>query len=84
MRLSAAIVASWARYAEGIDEQGQPIEVVDRLADTLVPIARGQLTHPTAFIENAEVFGDLAQNHRFVDAYTWALNALHSDGARAP
>lgn len=83
VQLSAAIVASWARYAEGVDEQGQPIEVVDRLADTLVPIARRQLTHPTAFIENAEVFGDLAQNHRFVDAYTWALNALHNDGARA-
>jgi mannitol 2-dehydrogenase len=32
--LSAAIVASWARYAEGVDEQGEPITVVDRLADT--------------------------------------------------
>ena len=25
------VVASWARYAEGVDEQGEPIEVVDRL-----------------------------------------------------
>ena len=24
----------WARYAEGVDEQGEPIEVVDRLRDT--------------------------------------------------
>ena len=32
---SAAIVASWARYAEGVDEQGEPIEVVDRLRDEL-------------------------------------------------
>ena len=29
----AAVVASWARYAEGVDEQGEPIEVVDRLED---------------------------------------------------
>ena len=29
----AAVVASWARYAEGIDEQGEPIDVVDRLED---------------------------------------------------
>src|SRR4029079_8500097 len=35
VRLASAVVASWARYAEGIDEQGDPIEVVDRLADTL-------------------------------------------------
>ena len=32
VRCSAAVVASWARYAEGVDEQGEPIEVVDRLA----------------------------------------------------
>ena len=34
IRRSAAVVASWARYAEGIDEQGEPIEVVDRLRET--------------------------------------------------
>ena len=34
VRLAAAVVASWARYAEGIDdEEDQPIEIVDRLAD---------------------------------------------------
>ena len=36
MRRSAAVVASWARYAEGVDEDGQPIEIVDRLRDTLI------------------------------------------------
>src|SRR5215213_2288723 len=35
VRLAAAVVASWARYAEGVDEQGQSIQVVDRLADSL-------------------------------------------------
>lgn len=34
VRLSAAIVASWARYAEAVDEQGEAIEVVDQLADS--------------------------------------------------
>ena len=33
IRLSAATVASWARYAEGVDEQGEPIDVQDQLAD---------------------------------------------------
>ncbi len=31
---SAAIVASWARYAEGADEQGESITVVDSLSTT--------------------------------------------------
>jgi mannitol 2-dehydrogenase len=83
IRLSAATVASWARYAEGVDEQGEPIDVQDQLADSLVPPAKSQLENPTAFIENAALFGDLAKEPRFVDAYLWALNSLHEVGARA-
>ena len=82
VRLSAATVASWARYAEGVDEQGEKIDVQDQLAGTLVPLARSQLQNPTAFIENTEVFGDLASQPRFVEAYLWALDSLHRDGAR--
>jgi mannitol 2-dehydrogenase len=83
VRLSAAIVASWARYAEGVDESGQPIEVVDRLADTLVPIARSQRHNASAFLENRSVFGDLVDQSRFVQPYLWTLDSLHRDGARA-
>jgi mannitol 2-dehydrogenase len=83
VRLSAATVASWARYAEGVDEQGERIDVKDQLADTLVPLARSQHENPTAFIENTAVFGDLASQPRFVEAYVWALDSLHRDGARA-
>jgi mannitol 2-dehydrogenase len=81
--LAAAVIASWARYAEGEDEYGAPYEVVDQLADSLVPIAQSQRDNPTAFIENTEVFGDLADEPRFVEAYTWALDSLHNKGARA-
>jgi mannitol 2-dehydrogenase len=81
--LSAAVVASWARYAEGVDEQGEPIDVQDQLADTLVPLAQSQHDNPTAFIENTELFGDLADEPRFVEAYRWALDSLHRVGSRA-
>jgi mannitol 2-dehydrogenase len=83
VRLSAAIVASWARYAEGVDEQGQPIEVVDRLADALVPIARSQRDDPVAFLANRAVFGDLVDHEPFRESYLWALDSLHRNGARA-
>jgi mannitol 2-dehydrogenase len=80
---SAAVVASWARYAEGTDEAGEPIEVVDRLAGTLTRLARRQYTDPDAFISNRELFGDLADDKRFVAAYRSALTSLHERGARA-
>lgn len=83
IRRSAAIVASWARYAEGVDEHGEPIEVVDRLADTLTRLARRQRDNPDAFIANREVFGSLAEDQRFVAAYRSALASLHQRGARA-
>jgi len=74
---SAAIVASWARYAEGTDEQGEPIDVQDQLAETLVPIAQSH-----TFLEDRELFGGLADNHRFRSAFDEALNSLHEHGAR--
>ena len=83
IRRSAAVVASWARYAEGTDEAGQPIEVVDRLRDSLMAAARRQREDPDAFIANRGIFGDLAENKSFVTAYRSALASLHQRGARA-
>jgi mannitol 2-dehydrogenase len=83
IRRSAAVVASWARYAEGVDEQGAPIQVVDRLSERLTEIARRQREDPDAFIANREVFGDLVEDERFVAAYRSALTSLHQRGARA-
>lgn len=80
---SAAIVASWARYDEGTDEQGNPIDVIDRLKEPLMAAAARQREEPLAFIANREVFGDLIDNAVFVAAYTQALNDLHRVGARA-
>ncbi|XGA79939.1 mannitol dehydrogenase family protein [Halomonas sp. CH40] len=80
---AAAVVASWARYAEGRDEQGAPIEVVDHLKDELMAIAAHNRQTPTAFIENRELFGDLAEQSRFRDAYVEVLESLHRRGARA-
>ena len=80
---SALVVASWARYAEGQDEQGQPIEVVDRLRDQLIERARGQREEPLNFISDRDLFGDLIDNERFVLAYRAALDSLHSRGALA-
>lgn len=80
---SAAIVASWARYDEGADEQGNPIDVIDRLKAPLMAAAERQRAEPLAFIANREVFGDLIDNERFVAAYMRALADLHAGGARA-
>jgi hypothetical protein len=71
------------RYAEGVDEQGQPIQVVGSHRDTLVRLTRSQREDPDSFIANRELSGDLADDKRFVAAYRSALACLHWVGARA-
>ena len=82
IRRSALVVAAWARYAEGQDEQGQPIEVVDRLREQLIETARRQHDEPLIFISDRDLFGDLIDDERFVLAYRSALDSLHTRGAR--
>jgi mannitol 2-dehydrogenase len=79
---SAAIVASWARYAEGIDEQGMPIDVVDRQRERVMAAASRQHEEPLAFIADRQLFGDLIDHERFVTAYLSALSSLRDRGAR--
>jgi mannitol 2-dehydrogenase len=80
---AALVVAAWARYAEGTDEQGQPIVVVDRLRDRLVERAQHNREDPLIFISDRDLFGDLVDDERFVRAYTSALSSLYERGARA-
>ena len=79
---AAAVVASWARYAQGTDEQGRPIEVVDRLREQVCELARGAREDPDVFIANRDLFGDLAESERFAGAYREALTSLYQRGAR--
>lgn len=82
VELSASIVASWARYAEGVDEQSQPIAVVDRLKDRLTVTANEFLTDPTAFIADRELFGNIIDDPRFTEPYLRTLRSLHDNGSR--
>lgn len=78
-----AIVASWARYAEGLDEQGNPIKVVDHMADRLQETAQGNREDILAFLRDREVFRDLVDDERFTEPYARVLKSLHEVGAEA-
>lgn len=79
--MTAAVVAGWARYARGVDEAGQPITVVDHLAEPLGRLARDD--DGLAFLAHRPVFGDLVDDDRFRAAYLSAWESLRDRGARA-
>ncbi len=79
-------VAAWMRYATGVDEKGQPIDVRDPLRDELrrradaAGLVASQLAPALLSIE--EIFGkDLAESQRFVSSVTSALDNLITQGA---
>jgi mannitol 2-dehydrogenase len=81
---SAAVVASWARDAEGTDESGEPHELDDDLAPQLRAAARRQRTDVTAFLKgNRAVFGELADDPRFTAVYSAILTSLLDRGVRS-
>jgi mannitol 2-dehydrogenase len=79
----AAIIASWARYAEGLTDQGVRFRVHDRQVDRVQALVRQQHSDPLAFIADRQIFGQLADDDRFVSAYERASTSLHQRGARA-
>ena len=81
---STAVIASWARYAEGTDEAGEVIDIDDARARQLHAAAARQRRHPLAFLEdNRDVFGELVDDRRFTDLFARLLSSLHERGARA-
>ncbi len=83
IRCAVAVLAGWARYAEGVGEDGAPIEVVDPLRDRLTAAARRQAEDPLAFVSDRELFGDLVDDARFADTYRETLRLIRTRGVRA-
>jgi fructuronate reductase len=80
-------VASWIRYASGIDEQGRAIEVSDPLAATFRQIASSAGGNPASmaegFLDLVAVFGtDLATDAAFRSVVCRNVVALFQDGVR--
>ena len=76
------MIARWARYAEGIDEDGEPIEIVDRRKEAVMARAAAQREDRLAFLRDPDLFGDLVEDERFTREYVAALDSLHEHGAQ--
>ncbi len=72
---AALVVAAWSCYLEGAEEP-----VTDVRAALLTEAARREATHPGAFLQLTEVFGDLGSHDRFRSAYLAARDSLRLRG----
>jgi mannitol 2-dehydrogenase len=83
VRRSLAVLAGWARSAEGTDDAGRPIELVDPRREQLVERARRQQDEPLAFLADRDLFGDLVDDDRVAALYPQILDSLRERGTRA-
>jgi mannitol 2-dehydrogenase len=81
IRRSVAVLATWARSAEGLTDDGRPIELTDSRSGALT--ARARSDDPLAFVADRELFGDLVDDERFAAAYRDCLVSLRTRGVRA-
>lgn len=75
-------VAAWCRYLVSHDDQGQPTLIDDPLADILTQRASLNELDPRPLLSISEIFGDLVQSPRFVEAVTNKLCSLREFGAK--
>lgn len=78
IKYATFILAAWCYYSDkGINEKGEPIEIIDAQKDELHQAAKNTKNNLTAFLNQLEIFGDLAKNERFVKEYTLAVQEIY-------
>lgn len=78
------IIASWFRYLDGRDEQGNTIIMKDPNAEKLHKIAVASAKSPDQLLALRELFSDeLANSARFTNLVKQLLDDLYSKGAQA-
>ncbi|KAJ9149463.1 Mannitol 2-dehydrogenase [Pleurostoma richardsiae] len=75
------VAAAWFHYVNGVDDNGQPFEVVDPMREELQAKARAGGTNPAELLSIKNLFGDdLRTDKRFLQEMTTAMEAIARDG----
>ncbi len=80
LALSQAI---WARMCEGTRKDGTIIVANDPIWDTLTDVAKAARSNPVLWLEQHALYGNLAGNTDFREAFTHWLSMIWLEGAEA-
>lgn len=79
----ALVSAIWARYCAGSREDGSMIEANDPFWDDLTVLAARSKSDPKQWLSMRHIYGDLADDARFVKPFTTWLNMIYEKGTVA-
>lgn len=75
--------ALWARMCEGTREDGSTIEPNDPIWDKLTTAAKAAKSDPQVWLNQSDLYGDLAQNARFNESFGNWLQLIGAEGTEA-
>lgn len=78
----ALVSALWCRYCYGTTDSGAVIEPNDPNWDRLTAQSKKARENPIAWLEMADIYGDLAKAPPFIAAFTKSLNSLWTQGTK--
>lgn len=79
----ALVEAMWARMCEGTREDGSRIEPNDPSWDTLTKVAAQARNAPQVWLEQKQLYGDLADAAPFAESFARWLELIWSKGAQS-
>ncbi|WPR72404.1 mannitol dehydrogenase family protein [Flavobacterium sp. NG2] len=79
VKRAAFVIAAWARYNDGVDDNDNPYDITDTQSGTLIRTAALSIQNPIKFLEIKSIFEDLSENETFSSYYLEALTQLRND-----
>ena len=81
LKRAALVVAAWALYLKGVDENGQTYAIPDPRAEFCQALVADDELIVQRLLGVEEIFGTaIAQSAEFVAAFEWCLNSLREVG----
>lgn len=79
---SAFVIAAWAIYSLGKDENGSQLEIMDAMETLLYKKAKEAQENPIVFLGIEAVFGNLRDSKKFVSTYLKAYKTIKEKGVK--
>lgn len=81
IKFATLVIAAWCYYSDKeVNQNGQPLEIIDAMQPILHDAAKETATDALAFVKQENLFGKLAQTERFTTTYTAMLKDLYATG----
>lgn len=75
--------ALWCRYSIGTDEENRVLDIKDPREELLKETALKAKDDPIVFLQMEDIYGDLAQNKKFVTIFSTYLNSIWKNGVES-